>query len=119
VADFTTGPVTAIGGFRTGDTYFDDPYPTAGRGAWFDGNIDHYTLTGLVMNHSFTVEFFLRSFMSWGNTGSLFSSFKDPYDRVPGADFSFNLRMGHLSFFEKTMNESVDSDTAHIAPMVW
>jgi hypothetical protein len=99
-SDFSSGPITVVGGYMSGSSFIDDPFPAAGRGAWFDGNIDHYTVSGLTLNHSFTLEFFIRPQEDAWETGTLFASYKAPYDYTPGSVYNFKLSNGALAFSE-------------------
>jgi hypothetical protein len=102
-----------------GTPFIDDPFPAAGRGAWFDGNIDHYTVEGLVLNHSFSLEFFLKPQEEYWGTGTLFTSYKTPYDYTPGSIYRLKLANRHLVFTEAPSGFGIEAVQENIDNGVW
>lgn len=85
------------------------PFPIVSRGLWFDGQHKYLTVTGFSLNHSFTLEFFLKAYCSQDHIGSLFANYRSPYTNVGGSLYSFKIVKGLLALSEEPSGQSLSS----------
>jgi hypothetical protein len=78
-SDFYSGDVAVEGGYCAESNFIDDPIPISGRGVWLNGDIDHFTVRRLSLNHSFTLELFIRPKEYVWETGTLFAAYRSPF----------------------------------------
>jgi len=103
--EYLNDTIVIKGGFHKNDHYIDDPYPIADRGLWFDGMYKHLEVDAikgeqLALNHSFTLEFFLKSYCGDQKRCSLFANYKSPYDNIGGSLYNYHINKGYLTFGE-------------------
>lgn len=98
------------GGFIGGDGFIDDPFKIKNRGAWFNGDLHHFTVSGLVLNHSFTYEFYVKNYNE-SSESSLFASYQKPYEFNPLSSciYSLGIRKNELVF--RISNQDVYLET--------
>lgn len=111
--------MSVVGGYNIKSVLVDDPVPITARGMWFDGKSDHFAVSGLTVNHSFTLEFFLRHKLGPYDTGSLFASYRSPYDLKPGTTYSLKLSQETLMFVQQPTNMSVVAAGAEFVADTW
>lgn len=121
-SDFSAaaGDITIVGGFADGTPFIDDPFPATGRGAWFNGDIDHYTVNGLTLNHSFTIEFFLKPHEEYcTGTGTIYASYKTPFCWDKGSVYKFGLNQRKLTFTEMPSRVALTAYNSNVNNGVW
>ena len=105
------GGINASVGFEE-----DDPFPIYRRGVWFDGVNNFFQVTGLVLNHSFTI----RTWVKVYNEGYIFSINRNTDTGGNGIDDYFLLGASPTSIsfvlngvFES--NETVNSENVSLS----
>lgn len=83
----------------------------------------HLTVQGLSLNHSFTLEFFVKSYCNEFGVGSLFANYRSPYVNVGGSLYNFKIRKGSLAFTEEPSDVSLpnilDSTSTALEAETW
>jgi hypothetical protein len=101
-----------------GTPFVDDPFPATGRGAWFNGDIDHYTVSGLVLTHSFTLEFFVLPKLDFGS-GTLYASYKSPHCWDNGSVYRFKIEDKRLTFSESPTGIKIAQKSPTVGNGTW
>lgn len=117
--EYLQGDIRITGGYQKGDKFIDDPYPIGHRGLWFDGIYKHLSVSGFAANHSFSLEFFLKSYLSGIATGSLFASYRSPYVNVGGSLYNFKLRKDRPALTEQPSDISLASEATELPRETW
>jgi hypothetical protein len=118
-SDFRNGSVSIVGGFCKESVFIDDPIPIKGRGVWLNGDIDHFTISGLTLNHSFSLEFFIRHKLENWETAALLASYQSPYDMKPGTTYSLKISQQTLMLVEHPKNVNAMCAGAEITKDEW
>jgi hypothetical protein len=90
------------GGSLYGGTFDSDPLPIKDRGTWFDGKTSFLVMNQMMLDHTFTMAFFIRSFVLYNEEGLLYGIYKQP-DQIAKDNislFSFSLRFEKLVFHD-------------------
>jgi hypothetical protein len=108
--------VNYFGGLSATAREGDEPIPIYLRGLWFDGVDDLLTVTGpngFMLNHSFTIEIWIRLF----NQNNFFSSYNA--EIASGQKLQLTGSGLKLQFNDREINETVEEDEGSLVEGQW
>jgi hypothetical protein len=91
-------------GYMAGGTHIEDPKTYKDRGVFFAGTVHHITVHNMMLDHTYTLEIFIKNYLLPKEEGTLYSTYRVPSEEyIPHTSlFTYSLQDEQIVFRDQS-----------------